>query len=162
MAWEQFPHSLDPKGTLCLSSTGAYNLRCGYETGTALMKCLTMVILALSVSFAARVALAADYELFGASSKLNYDAVERFDHKNNKLYHCTASVDAETKKPTAQCTETPGIAAKRPAVEGRNLQSTMTNMFDHVPQGFWQIDRTTGKAEFCTFGSPQCTEVTAK
>jgi hypothetical protein len=121
-----------------------------------------MVILALLVSLAARVALATDYELFGVTSKLNYYAVERFDHKNNKLYHCTASIDTETKKPTARCTEAPGVEPKRPAVEGPNLQRIMANVFDHVPQGFWEIDRTTGKTEFCTFGSPQCIAATTK
>jgi hypothetical protein len=121
-----------------------------------------MVILTFSISFAPRVALAADYELFGATSKLNHYAVERFDHKNNKLYHCTASIDTETKNPTAQCTETPGVTTKGPTIKGPILQSTMTNVFDHVPQGFWQIDRTTGKTEFCTIGSPQCVAVSSK
>ena len=120
------------------------------------MKCSMKVILALSVSFASHGALAVDYELFGATSELNYYAVERFDHTNNKLYHCIASIDAETKKTTAQCTETAGATPKRPAVDGPKLQSTMTNVFDHVPQGFWQIDRTTGKTEFCILGAPQC------
>jgi hypothetical protein len=126
------------------------------------MKFWTMAILALSASFVAPAALAADYELFGAISKLNYYAVERLDQKNNKIHHCAAYIDTETGKPTARCTDTPIVTLKRPAVEGPNLQSTLTNVFDHVPQGFWQIDRTTGKTEFCTFGSPQCIAVTAK
>jgi hypothetical protein len=57
-------------------------------------------------------ALVADYELFRATSKLNYYSVERFDRKNNKLYHCTASIDTETRRPTAQRTETPGVYAQ--------------------------------------------------
>jgi hypothetical protein len=126
------------------------------------MKCLTMAILAFSASFGAPVALAADYELFGASSKLNYYAVERLDQKNNKIYHCAAYFDTKTGKPTAQCTDTLSVAPRRSAIEGPNLQSTLTNVFDHVPQGFWRIDRTTGKTEFCTLGSPPCISVTAK
>lgn len=123
------------------------------------MNSASTVILALSVSLASHVALAADYELFGAASKPNYYAVERFDHKSGKLYHCTASIDTGTDKLTAQCTETPGVPTKSPAAKGENLQSTMTNVIDHVPQGFWQIDPATGKTEFCTLGPSQCVVV---
>jgi hypothetical protein len=126
------------------------------------MKCWMTAILALSASFVATVALAADYELFDSTSKLNYYAVERFDKRNNRTYHCAAYLDTETGKPTAQCTDTTSVTSRRPAVEGPHLQSTFINVFNHVPQGFWQIDRTTGKTEFCTFRSPQCIAVIEK
>ena len=142
-----------PEPTTCFS---------GFEIGWAVVSSASTLILALSISLVSHVALAADYELFGAASKPNYYAVERFDHKSGKFYDCTASIDTETKKPTAQCTETPGVTTKSPAVKGESLQSTMTNEFDHVPQGFWQIDRISGKTEFCTLGSPQCVVVSPK
>jgi hypothetical protein len=76
-------------------------------------------------------ALAADYEIFGATSKSNYYAVERFDHKHKKLYHCVAAIEATTV--TAQCTEAPGAARRKPAMEEQSRHSGLPNVFDHVP-----------------------------
>lgn len=126
------------------------------------MKLWTMAVIALSASFGVPMALAADYELFGATSKPNYYAVERLDRTNGRVYHCAAYIDTQTRKPSAQCADTPAATPNRPAVEGPHLQSTFTNVFDHVPQGFWQIDRATGKTEFCILGSPQCITVAAE
>jgi hypothetical protein len=130
------------------------------------MKCLTMGILALSATVTATVALAADYAIFAptltGAPRVNYYAVERFDYKNKQLYHCITFIDTETKKLTGQCTERPGFPQK-PAVEGPNVQRAMSSVFvGKLPLGYWQIDRTTGKTEFCTLGPAQCIEVTPK
>jgi hypothetical protein len=130
-----------------------------------LMKCLTLGILALSVTLTATVALAADYEIFAATATVapgvNFCAVERLDHKNKQLYQCSTVLDIETKKLTDQCTERPGFP-QRPAVEGPNVQGAMSAIVGRLPLGIWQIDRTTGKTEFCTLGPTQCIEVTPK
>ena len=61
------------------------------------MKFLKTGILALSLTVTASVGLAADYEIFAAFATLetgvNHYAVERLDHKNKKLHHCTAVLD---------------------------------------------------------------------
>jgi hypothetical protein len=129
------------------------------------MKCLTTAILALSVIVTATVALAADYEIFAptytSAPEGNYWAVERLDYKNKDLYHCSTFFDTETKELTGQCTERPGFPQKS-AVEGPNVQRAMSVYVGRLPLGFWQIDRTTGKTEFCTLGPAQCMEVTPK
>jgi hypothetical protein len=130
------------------------------------MKCLTTGILALLVIVTATVALAADFEIFAATSTEapggNYYAVERLDHKNKHLYHCSAFLDTVTNNLTSQCTERPGFPHKS-VVEGPNVQSLASANVDKLPVGVWQIDRTTGKTEFCTVASPaQCVEVTSK
>ena len=127
------------------------------------MKLLTTAILALSLTATATVGLAADYEIFGEFTTVatgeNHYSVERLDHKNKKLHHCTAVLDAKTKQLTGQCTERPGFpenpAGKGPSVPG------LSNLFGGLPVfGSWKIDRATGKTEFCISGIAQCTDVT--
>jgi hypothetical protein len=83
------------------------------KTSRALMKLLTGIS-ALSLTVTATVGLAADYEIFAeftsVASGVNQYAVERLDHKNRKLHHCTAILGAETK----QLTDAPrGLAFRR-------------------------------------------------
>jgi hypothetical protein len=128
------------------------------------MKLLKTAILALSLTLAATIGRAADYEIFAefatVETGVNHYAVERLDHKNNKLYHCTAVLDAETKQLTGQCTERSGFPEK-PTGKGPNLQGGMSNIFGGLPVfGSWKIDQTTGKTEFCISGDAQCVGVT--
>jgi hypothetical protein len=55
-------------------------------------------------------------------------SVERLDHKNKKLYHCTAVLDAKTKQLTGQCTERPGFPEK-PTGKGPNVQGGFQTFF---------------------------------
>jgi hypothetical protein len=128
------------------------------------MKLLKTAIIALSLTVTATVGRAADYEIFAefatVETGVNHYAVERLDHKNNKLYHCTAVLDAETKQLTGQCTERPGFPEK-PTGKGPNPQGGMSNIFGGLPVfGSWKIDQATGKTEFCISGDAQCVEVT--
>lgn len=128
------------------------------------MKLLKTGILALPLTVTATVGLAADYEIFAATATVetgvNHYAVERLDHKNKKLYHCTAILDGETKQLTGQCTERPG-SREKPTGNGPNVQGGMSNMFGGMPvMGSWKIDQTTGKTEFCISGAAQSVEVT--
>jgi hypothetical protein len=128
------------------------------------MKFLKTGILALLLTVTATVGLDADYEIFAATSTVkngvNHYSVERLDHKNKKLYHCTAVLDAETKQLTGQCTERPGFPEK-PTGKGPNVRGGMSNRFGGLPVlGSWKIDQTTGKTEFCISGAAQCVEVT--
>jgi hypothetical protein len=128
------------------------------------MKLLKTGLLALSLTVTATVGLAADYEIFAefatVETGVNHYAVERLDHKNKKLYHCTAVLDAETKQLTGQCTERPGFPEK-PTGKGPNVQGGISNIFGGVlVLGSWKIDQTTGKTEFCISGTAQCVEVT--
>ena len=129
------------------------------------MKCLKIGILALAIADAVSPSRAADYEVFAPTHASAPDGqhwdVERLDNKNQHRYHCSAFSDRTTKKLTGQCTERPGFYQK-PAVEGPNLQKAMSYSFGGLPVGYWQIDRTTGKTEFCTLGPTQCMEVTPK
>src|SRR3954452_22148517 len=125
------------------------------------MKLLNTVIIALSLTVTATVGLAADYEIFGAfatvETGVNHYAVERLDHKNKKLHHCTAVLDARTKELTGQCTERSGFLTGK----GPNVQGGMSNRFGGLPVfTSWEIDQTTGKTEFCISGTAQCVEVT--
>ena len=99
------------------------------------MKLLKTGILALSLTVTATVGLAADYEIFAefatVETGVNHYAVERLDHKNQKLYHCTAVLDADTKRLSGQCAERPNIFGGLPVF------------------GSWKIDQMTGKTEFC-------------
>ena len=126
------------------------------------MKLLKTGILALSLTMTATVGLAADYEIFAefATVELGY-AVERLDHKSQKLYHCTAVLDAKTKQLTGQCTERPGFPEK-PTGKGPNAQGGISNMFGGLPLvvGYWKIDLTTGTTEFCISDTAQCVDVT--
>ena len=126
------------------------------------MKLLKTGILALSLTVTTTVGLAADYELFAdiatVETGVNHYAVERLDHKNKKLYHCIAVLDAETKQLTGQCTERPGFP-ENPT--GKGVQGGISNRFGGIPVfGSWKIDQTTGKTEFCISGTAQCVEVT--
>ena len=128
------------------------------------MKLLKSGILALSLTVTASVGLAADYEIFGATATVekgvNYYAIERLDHKNKKLYHCTAVLDAETKQLTGQCTERPGFLEK-PTGKGPNVQGGISNIFGGLlVLGSWKIDQTTGKTELCISDGAQCVEAT--
>ena len=127
------------------------------------MKLLKTGMLALSLTVTATVGLAADYEIFAEFTSVetgeNHYSVERLDHKNKKLYHCTAVLDAKTKQLSGQCTERPGfpenLTRKGPKVQG------ISNMFSGVPVfGSWKIDPTTGKTEFCISDTAQCVDVT--
>jgi hypothetical protein len=127
------------------------------------MKLLKTGILALSLTVTATVGLAADYEIFAEFTTVetgeNHYSVERLDHKNKKLHHCTAVLDAETKQLTGQCTERPGFP-ENPTGKGPNVPG-MSNRFGGVPVlGSWKIDQSTGKTEFCISGTAQCVEVT--
>jgi hypothetical protein len=128
------------------------------------MKLLKTGILALPLIVTATVGLAADYEIFAATATVetgvNHYAVERLDHKNRKLHHCTAVLDAETKQLTGQCTERPGFP-ENPTGKGPNVQGGISNIFGGLQvMGSWKIDKTTGKTEFCISGAAQCVEVT--
>jgi hypothetical protein len=128
------------------------------------MKLLRTGVLALPLTVTANVGFAADYEIFAATATVetgvNHYTVERLDHKNKKLYHCTAALDAETKQLTGQCTERPGFP-ENPKGTGLNLQGGMSNRFGGLPVfGSWKIDPTTGTTEFCISGTAQCVEVT--
>ena len=129
------------------------------------MKLLKSGILALSLTVTAAVGLAADYEIFAEFMSVetgeNHYSVERLDHKNKKLHHCTAVLGAETKQLSAQCTERPGFP-ERPIGNGPKLLAGMSNRFGGVPvPGSWKIDQTTGKTEFCIYrAAAQCVEVT--
>lgn len=127
------------------------------------MRCLLTGILVLSVT--TTVALAGDYEIFvptmTVAPGVNNYSVERFDHKNKQRHHCIMSIDTETKKLTGECIERHGFP-QRPAVEGPNVQTAMSVFFGGLPLGYWQIDRTSGKTEFCAMGPPQCVEITPR
>ena len=89
---------------------------------------------------------------------VNHYAVERLDHKNKKLYHCIAVLDAETKQLTGQCTERPGFP-ENPTRKG--VQGAISNRFGGIPVfGSWKIDQTTGKTELCISGTAHCVDVT--
>ena len=128
------------------------------------MKLLKTGMLALSLTVTATVGLAADYEIFAGFTSVetgeNHYSVKRLDHKNKKLYHCTAVLDAETKQLIGQCTERAGFP-ENPTGKGRNLQGGISNVFGGVPVfGSWKIDQTTGKTEFCIADTVQCVDVT--
>jgi hypothetical protein len=61
------------------------------------MKLLKAGILALSLTVT--VGFAAEYEIFPdfatVETGANHYSAERLDHKNKKLYHCTAVLDAK-------------------------------------------------------------------
>jgi hypothetical protein len=129
-----------------------------------LMKLLKTGILALSLTVTATFGLAADYEIFAefatVETGINHYAVERLDHKNKKLYHCTAVLDAKTEQLTGQCIERPGFPEK-PTGKEANVQGGISNIFGGLlVLGSWKIDQTTGKTEFCISGTAQCVEVT--
>jgi hypothetical protein len=133
------------------------------KTSRALMKLLTGIS-ALSLTVTATVGLAADYEIFAeftsVASGVNQYAVERLDHKNRKLHHCTAILGAETKQLTGQCAERPGFP-ENPIGKERNLQGEISNVFGGVPVfGSWKIDQTIGKTEFCISDTARCVDVT--
>ena len=117
-------------------------------------------ILVLPLTVTATVGLAADYEIFAefmtVATRENHYSVERVDHKNKKLHHCTAVLGAQTKQLTGECTERPGYPEKP------NVQGGLSNLFRAMPVfGSWKIDQTTGKTEFCISGTfAQCVEVT--
>ena len=128
------------------------------------MKLLKTGILALSLTVTATVGLAADYEIFPGTATVgkgvNHYAIERLDHKNKKHYHCDAVLDAVTKQLTGQCTERPGFP-KNPTGKGPNVLGEMSTIFSGLPVvGYWKIDPTTGKTEFCIPDDAQCVEVT--
>ena len=128
------------------------------------MKLLKAGILALSLSVAATAGLAADYEIFADTTSVetgtNHYSVERLDHKNKKLHHCTAVLDARTRQLTGECTEIPGFP-ESPAGKERSVQGGLSNKFGGVPVfGSWKIDQGTGKTEFCISDTARCVDVT--
>lgn len=129
------------------------------------MKLLTTGILAVSITAMATAAIAADYEIFApvyaSAPEGQHWAAERLDYRNRHLYHCSTFFDSRTKELAGECTKRPGFPQKS-AVEGPNLQRAMSNIVGGMPLGFWQIDRTTGKTEFCTLGSDQCLDITPR
>ena len=92
------------------------------------MKLVKTGIFALLLTVTATVGLAADYEIFAefgtVETGVNHYAVERLDHKNKKLYRCTAVLDAKTERLTGQCTERPGFP-ENPTGKGPNVQGGM-------------------------------------
>ena len=127
-------------------------------------KLLKIGILALSLTVPATVALAADYEIFDdfatVDTGVNHYSVERLDHNNKKLFHCTAVLDAKREQLTGQCFEKSGFP-QSPTGQGRDVQGGMSNMFGGVPVfGSWKIDQTTGKTEFCISDTARCVDVT--
>ena len=60
---------------------------------------LLITVLALSLTMTATSGRAADYEIFAdfttVATGVNHYSVERLDHKNKKLHHCTAVLDAK-------------------------------------------------------------------
>jgi hypothetical protein len=128
------------------------------------MKLLKTGILVLSLTVTATIGLAADYETFAEFTSLetraNHYSVERLDHKNKKLHHCTAVLDAKTKQLTGQCIERPGFAEK-PIGKGPNMQGGLSNLIGGaLVFGSWEIDQITGKTEFCISDRAQCVDVT--
>ena len=128
------------------------------------MKLLKAGILALSLTMTTTVGLAADYEIFADFQSVetgeNHYSVERLDHKNKKLYHCTAALDAKREHLTGECTERPGFP-QNPSGQGPNVQGGMSNMFGGMPvSGSWTIDQATGKTEFCISDTTRCVDVT--
>jgi hypothetical protein len=118
--------------------------------------------LTFSLTVTATAGLAADYEIFAdiasVETRVNHYAVERLDHKNRKLHHCTAVLDAKTKQLTGQCTERPRFSEN---LTGKGVQGGMSNVFGGVPVfGSWKIDEASGKTEFCISDIDQCVEVT--
>ena len=123
------------------------------------MKLLKAGILALPLTVTATAGLAADYEIFAEFMSVatgeNHYSVERVDHKNKKLHHCTAVLHAQTKQLTGECIERPGYPEKP------NVQGGLSNLFAGMPVfGAWKIDQMTGKTEFCISDVRQCVDVT--
>ena len=121
-------------------------------------------ILALSLTVTATVGLAADYETLAHSAAVetgaNHYAAERLDHKNKKLHHCTAVLDARTEQLSGECTERPGFP-QGPAGQGPTVQGGISNRFSGLPVfGSWKIDQATGKTELCVSETDRCVEVT--
>ena len=118
------------------------------------MKLLKTGTLALSLTVTATVGLAADYEIFAdfatVETGANHYAAERLDHKNKKLHHCTAVLDAETKQLSGAMHREARLSAEIPPVKDRTVQGGMSNRFGGLPVfGSWKIDQATGKTEFC-------------
>jgi hypothetical protein len=127
------------------------------------MKFLKSAILAFPLTVTATVGLASDYEIVAEFTTVatgeNHYSFERLDHKNKKIHHCTAVLDAKTKQLTGQCTERPGFL-NNPAGKGPNVAG-MSNLFGGLPVfGSWKIDQASGKTEFCISGTAQCTDAT--
>ncbi len=124
-------------------------------------KLLRTAILALPLIVTATVGFAADYEVLAdfatVETGVNHYSVERLDHKNKKLYHCTAVLDAKREHLTGECTERP----QYPSGQGPNVLGGMSNRFGGVPVfGSWKIDQATGKTEFCISDTTRCVDVT--
>ncbi len=124
-------------------------------------KLLRTAILALPLIVTATVGFAADYEVLAdfatVETRVNHYSVERLDHKNKKLYHCTAVLDAKREHLTGECTERP----QYPSGQGPNVLGGMSNRFGGVPVfGSWKIDQATGKTEFCISDTTRCVDVT--
>jgi hypothetical protein len=137
---------------------------CIWSCAPSPMKLLKTGTLALSLTVTATVGLAADYEIFSGLATVetgaNHYAAERLDHKNKKLHHCTAVLDAKTEQPSGECTERPGFP-QGPAGQGPTVQGGTSNRFGGIPVfGSWKIDQATGKTEFCVSETSRCVEVT--
>ena len=127
-------------------------------------KLLRTAILALSLTMTTIVGLAADYEIFADFQSVetgeNHYSVERLDHKNKKLYHCTAALDAKREHLTGECTERPGFP-QNPTGHRPKAQGGLSNIFGGLPVfGSWKIDQATGKTEFCISDTARCVDVT--
>jgi len=128
------------------------------------MKLLKTGTLALSLTVTATVGLAADYEIFSdfatVETGANHYAAERLDHKNKKIHHCTAVLDAKSEQLSGECSERPG-SPQGPADQGPAVQGGTSNRFGGLPVfGSWKIDQATGKTEFCVSEASRCVEVT--
>ena len=113
------------------------------------MKLLKAGILALSLTVTATVALAADYEIFAdiatAETGANHYAVERLDHKNKKLYHCTAVLDAKTEQLSGECTERPGFPQGRTVKDQPCREGCRIGLADYPCSGPGKSTRQRGK-----------------
>ncbi len=98
-------------------------------------KLLKTGILALSLTVTATVGLAADYEIFSdfapVETGANHYAAERLDHKNKKLHHCTAVLDAKTEQLSGECTERLGFRRVRPVKDQPCGEGCQTGLADY-------------------------------
>src|ERR1700759_5638103 len=106
------------------------------------MRLLKVGILALSLSVTATVGLAADYEIFPdfatVETGANRYSADRLDHKNKKLYHCTAVLAAKREHLTGECAKRPGFP-QNPSGQGPDVHGGMSNRFRGVPVfGSWK------------------------
>src|ERR1700722_6018878 len=67
-------------------------------------------------------------EFASVETGVNHYSVERLDHKNKKLYHCTAVLDAKREHLTGECTARPRFP-QNPTGHRPNAQGGLSNIF---------------------------------